>query len=202
VEILPKLWRFEAVHPDWEEGEDWAPEVAWWAVRTPAGLLLIDPLVSDWNLVDGLVEAAGGCAAVIRTCWWHHRTIDEARERYSAEVWARELSDGAPHRHFDHAVGDGDELPGGLQAFTVVRDDEIGLWLPEQRALLFGDVMVRDKDGTLTMCPESWIARAGGHPALRIAIQKLLALDVEHVLVSHGPLRLGDGHGSLGRALE
>jgi hypothetical protein len=62
--------------------------------------------------------------------------------------------------------------------------------------------MIRDKDGMLTMCPESWIARAGGHPALRIALRELLALDLEHVLVSHGPLMLGDGHGSLGRALE
>ena len=82
------------------------------------------------------MEAAAGCAAIIRTCWWHHRTIDKARERYSTEVWARELSEGAPHRHLDHAAGNGDELPGGLQAFTVVRDDEICLWLGDQQALL------------------------------------------------------------------
>jgi hypothetical protein len=202
VEILTNLWRFEAVHPEWEEGDDWPAEVAWWAARTPAGLVLIDPLVSDWDLVDGLVETAGGCAAVIRTCWWHQRTIDEARLRYGTEVWAREPSEGAPPRHLDRAARDGEELPGGLRAFAVVRDDEIGLWLAEQRALLFGDVMIRDEDGTLAMCPESWIARAGGHPALRIALRKLLALDVEHVLVSHGPLRLGGGHDSLARALQ
>jgi hypothetical protein len=202
VEILPNLWRFESVHPEWENGDDWDPEVAWWVARTPAGLVLVDPLIEDWALVDALVEAADGCAAIIRTCWWHQRTIDEARTRYATEVWAREPSDGAPDRHLDHAVGDGHQLPGGLKAFAVVRDDEIGLWLPEQRALLFGDVMIRGKDGTLMMCPESWVARAGGHAALRIALQKLLALESQHVLVSHGPLKLSDGHDALVRALQ
>lgn len=202
MEILPRLWRFEATHPEWEDGDDWEPEVAWWAVRTPPGLVLIDPLVEDWDALDSLVEAAGGCAAIVRTCWWHERSIDAARGRYATEVWARELSEGGPPRHIDRAARDGDELPGGLQAFTVVRDDEIGLWLPEQRALAFGDVMVRAADGTLSMCPESWIARAGGHAALRPTLRKLLALDVEHVLVSHGPLVLGDGRGALAVALQ
>lgn len=202
MEILPSLWRFEAVHPEWEEGDDWEPEVAWWAVSAPAGLVLIDPLVEDWDAVDALVEAAGGCAAIVRTCWWHERSIDAARTRYATRVWARELSEGAPPRHIDHRTGDGEELPGGLRAFNVVRDDEIALWLPAQRALAFGDVMVRSTDGALAMCPESWMARAGGHAALRPALQKLLMLDVEHVLVSHGPLVLDQGHRALAEALR
>lgn len=202
MEILPSLWRFEAIHPAWEEGDDWGPAVAWCAARTPAGLVLIDPLVDDWNALDALVQVAGACAAIVRPCWWHERSIEAARGRYAADVWARELSEGAPPRHIDHAAVDGDELPGGLQAFTVARDDEIGLWLPEQRALVFGDVMVRAKNGTLLMCPESWIARAGGHAALRMALQKLLAFDVKHVLVSHGPLVLGGGYDALASALH
>jgi hypothetical protein len=48
-EILQGLWRFEAVHPEWTEDkggeEGWEPLVAWWAISTIAGLLLIDPLV-------------------------------------------------------------------------------------------------------------------------------------------------------------
>ena len=128
VEILPNLWRFEASHPEWDESDDdWGPEVAWWAARTPDGLVLIDPLVEDWDLLDELVKAAGRCAAIIRTCWWHDRTIAEARGRYGAEVWAGELSEGAPPLHLDHAVSDGEDLPGGLRSFDVVRDDEVGL---------------------------------------------------------------------------
>ena len=52
------------------------------------------------------------------------------------------------------------------------------------------------------MCPESWVARAGGHAALRSALQKLLALEIEHVLVSHGPLRLADGRDAFAQALR
>jgi hypothetical protein len=34
------------------------------------------------------------------------------------------------------------------------------------------------------------------------ALEPLRALPVEHVLVSHGPLRLGDGAAELARALD
>jgi hypothetical protein len=90
VEILPNVWQFEAVHPDWEEGDDWDRNVAWWAARRPTGLVLIDPLVSDWNLLDGLVAAAGGCAGIIRTRWWHHRTILEMSVRSWIQARARD----------------------------------------------------------------------------------------------------------------
>lgn len=199
--ILPGLWRWQAVHPAWEQGDDWEPEVAWWLVRTPAGAVLIDPLVEDWDGLDAVVQAAGGCAAIVRTCWWHERSIEAASHRYDSEVWARQPSAGAPSRRLDHLVDDGEELPGGLQAFNVLRDDEIGVWLPAQSALAFGDVMVRDGDGRLSMCPESWIARAGGHPALRAVLAPLQSLGAEHVLVSHGPLVLGDGRAALRRAV-
>lgn len=202
MEVVPGLWRFEAIHPEWEPGDDWHPAVAWWAVGTPTGLVLIDPLVDNWAGLDALVETAGGCAAILRTCWWHERSVAAARDRYHAGVWAREASPGGPPRHLDHPVSDGGLLPGDLQGFDVVRDDEMAVWLPRQRAVVFGDVMVRDGDGTLSMCPESWIARAGGYPVLRAALEKLRALDVQHVLVSHGPLVLDDGHLALARAVR
>ena len=48
-EIIEGLWRFEALLPEWTEhegGEDgWEQQVAWWAIATPHGLVLIDPLV-------------------------------------------------------------------------------------------------------------------------------------------------------------
>ena len=87
-EILDGLWRFTAVHPEWEDGDDWEPVVAWWAVQTDRGLLLVDPLVDDWDELDGLIEHGGGCAGVTRTCHWHQRSITEVSDRYAAAVWA------------------------------------------------------------------------------------------------------------------
>ncbi len=146
-EILDGLWRFEGVHPEWtadEGGEDgWEPEVAWWAVATAAGVVLIDPLVSDWDELDDLVNGAGGCAGVVRTCHWHQRSIADVSVRYDVGVWASRPPAGVESLPLDHAVSDREELFGAMTVLDVQRDDEFGLWLHGQQALLFGDAMIR-----------------------------------------------------------
>jgi hypothetical protein len=203
-EVLTGLWRFEAVHPEWTEdegGEDgWDPTVSWFATGSHDGLVLIDPLVAEWPTLDQLVEAHGGCAGIIRTCHWHQRSIAEASQRYAADVWARPATSRRIDQPFDHGVADGDE-PIGLRVIDIERIDEIGLWLAAQHALVFGDAMVRRADGELRMCPPSWVQPSGGRERLRDVLTGLTALPVEHVLVSHGPLVLGDGLGSLQSAL-
>jgi glyoxylase-like metal-dependent hydrolase (beta-lactamase superfamily II) len=205
-EILDGLWRFEAIHPEWteEEGGDedgWEPLVAWWALRSSRGLVLIDPLVEDWAALDRLVEQAGGLAGVVRTCHWHQRSIGELTARYGAEVWAKPSPDGDTDPPFDHPLHDGDDLFDGLSVTDMERDDEIALWLPAQRALVFGDAMIRRGTGELRVCPESWTQPPGGPARLRAILERLTALPVEHVLVAHGPLVLADGAKSLASAL-
>lgn len=199
-EILDGLWRFEAVHPEWTEdegGEDgWEPNVAWWAVSTAAGLVLIDPLVGAWPELDRLLDDNGGCAGVIRTCHWHQRSIADVCARYDVGVWARRPSQGAGH-HLDHAISDRQELFGALRVLDVERADEVALWLPSQHALLFGDAMIRAPDGELKVCPESWTQPEGGSARLRSLLATLASLPVRNVLVSHGPLVLNDGRSSL-----
>jgi hypothetical protein len=200
-EILDGLWRFTAVHPEWEDGDDWEPVVAWWAVQTDRGLLLVDPLVDDWDELDGLVEHGGGCAGVARTCHWHQRSITEVSDRYAAAVWALPAPAGQPAPPVDLEIAPGRPLPGDLLPFEAVRDDEIVIWSPPHRVLLAGDVLVRDTDGALRLCPDSWIERAGGRAAIKPALADLLELDVRHVLVGHEPLVLGDGPDALADAL-
>ena len=97
-QIIEGLWRFEALHPDWTEhegGEDgWEQSVAWWAVAAAGGVVLIDPLVDDWDAVDRLVAGGGGCTGVVRTCHWHQRSIVDVVSRYDVDVWARRHPDG------------------------------------------------------------------------------------------------------------
>jgi glyoxylase-like metal-dependent hydrolase (beta-lactamase superfamily II) len=200
-EVLEGLWRFEALHPDWteEEGgeEGWEQNVAWWAVAAPSGVVLVDPLVEDWEALDRLIAKHGGCAGIIRTIHWHRRSIDEAARRYDVEVWARQPPEGAPHQPFDHAAGDQAEVLGGIRVFDMERADEIALWLPDQSALVFGDVMLRRESGELRVCPDSWEQPDGGPARVRSLLRDLTTLPVEHVLVSHGPLVLGDGLAAL-----
>ncbi len=200
-EVLEGLWRFEAPHPEWteEEGgeEGWEQNVAWWAAAAPSGVVLVDPLVADWGALDQLIAQHGGCAGIVRTIHWHQRSIDQAARRYDVEVMARRPSDGAALEPFDQAVGDQTELFGGIRVFDMERADEIALWLPLQSALVFGDAMLRRESGELRVCPDSWEQPEGGPARVRSLLRGLTTLPIEHVLVSHGPLVLGDGLTSL-----
>jgi hypothetical protein len=199
-EIIDGLWRFEALHPEWTEdeggGDGWEQEVAWWAVATSHGLVLIDPLVDDWDTLDLLVADGGGCAGIVRTCHWHQRSVSEVASRYGAQVWAKQHRGSEPYA-FDRAIRDRDELFDEFRVFDVERDDEIAVWLPRQAALVFADAMIRTRAGDLRVCPESWTQPEGGPARLRTLLRALTVLPAEHVLVSHGPLVLGGGGASL-----
>jgi len=200
-EIVEGLWRFEALLSDWTEDEDgedgYEQQVAWWAVAAPPGLVLIDPLVEDWGALDQLVADRGGCAAIVRTCHWHQRSVSDAANRYDAEVWAKQYRHGGVPDPFDRAMSDRDEVFDELVVFDVERADEVAVWLPRQAALVFGDAMLRTRAGTLRMWPGSWTQPEGGPAKLRALLRALTVLPIDHVLVSHGPLVLGGGGPSL-----
>ena len=204
-EILQGLWRFEAVHPEWTEDqggeEGWDPLVAWWAISTITGLLLIDPLVVDWDELDRMIDEHRGCTGVVRSIHWHQRDVAAAASRYGAGVLARHPPDGAPLVSLDRALADGEELWDGIRVLSVERADEIALWLPVQAALLFGDGMLRRPTGQLRVCPDSWTQPNGGPARLRAVLGGLTRFPFEHVLVSHGPLVLGGGRQSLEDAI-
>lgn len=209
-EVLDGLWRFEARHPEWTEedgGEDgWDANVAWFAVSSPDGLVLIDPLVVEWAELDAVVESHGGCAGVVRTLHWHQRSIAAAAERYHASVWAKSPPPGQAPGERDwpspnRALADREEAFDGLWAFEVDRGDEVALWLPAQATLVFGDAMLRRPSGELRVCPDSWLQPEGGPTALRALLARFTKLPVAHVLVAHGPLVLGDGAASLRAAI-
>ncbi len=77
-----------------------------------------------------------------------------------------------------------------------------GRWLPGPSALIFGDAMLRAERGELRTCPDSWLQPDGGPARLRELLGHLTELPVEHVLVSHGPLVLGDGAAALEAAIH
>jgi glyoxylase-like metal-dependent hydrolase (beta-lactamase superfamily II) len=205
AEIIPGVWRFEAVHPEWspdDGGEDgWEPSVGWYAVATAAGVIFVDPLVDDASSLDPIVAHGDGCAGVVRTCHWHQRSVPEVAARFGVEVYAKRHPDGRAPYPADRMLIDGDRIPGGLRVYDVLRADELALLLPSQRALIFGDAMLRRADGSLRMCPETWTQPDGGPQALRRRLSHLAELPVAHVLVMHGPGVPGTGSDEIRRAV-
>ena len=182
-DVAPGLWLWRQPHPAWEEGFDWQPEVASFAVESRGAGILLDPLAPPpaarevWERIERL---SPGAIVVLKPD--HVRDVDLFARWYGAAAYGPQLywRDDVPRTELQ-AVQPGDELPGGLQAQYDGRGtQETPLYLPEHRVLVFADAMTAP-EGELRVWATPW-HQERTLPALRA----LLALDFEHVLVSHG----------------
>jgi glyoxylase-like metal-dependent hydrolase (beta-lactamase superfamily II) len=182
-DVAPGLWLWRQPHPDWVEGSDWEPQVASFAVESRGTAVLLDPLAPPpgaravWARIDAFAPDA---IVVLKPD--HVRDVDLFVRWYGAAAYGPQLfwRDDVPRTELA-TVHPGDELPGGLLACYDGRDaKETPLYLPEQRALVFADGMTAP-GGVLRVWATPWHEQRT-LPALR----ELLALDFEHVLVSHG----------------
>jgi glyoxylase-like metal-dependent hydrolase (beta-lactamase superfamily II) len=166
--------RWTAYHDHWQE------EVGCVAVETEDGLVFIDPLEPPADL--------GSPDHVLITVFWHDRSAAGAPRVWAAKRSARSLANRGVKVTDDVANG---PLPGGIVAVPTARSGEVVFWLPEERAVVVGDVLLgagakpRPTDDPLRLCPERWLG-ARTHADLRRSLQPLLQLPVEQVLVSHG----------------
>ena len=188
-EIAPGLRRWTSWHDHWEE------QVGSVAVETADGLVLIDPLDPPTGLASP--------KHVLLTVYWHAR----AASGLKAGFWAPSRSRRPlQNRGVEAADVAGGKLPGGIVSFQTARAAEAVYWLPEQRAVVVGDVLLgagakpRATEDPLRLCPERWLGKAT-HEDLRTSLRPLLDLPVEHVLVSHGAPVLGGGRRELERVL-
>jgi glyoxylase-like metal-dependent hydrolase (beta-lactamase superfamily II) len=193
IEIASGVRRWTAYHEYWEE------HVGSLALETDDGVVLIDPIDPPRNLRSP--------DHVLLTVFWHGRSTSELKPK---RVWAHTRS-AQPLRNRGVQVTDafrpGDELPGGLEAFATARVNEVVFWLPTQRSLAVGDVLLgagakpRATRDALRLCPERWLGKAT-HDDLRETLEPLLALPVQRVLVSHGEPVLRGGKTALARVLR
>jgi hypothetical protein len=96
----------------------------------------------------------------------------------------------------------GDTLPGDVHAFASGRRTEHVLWIPAHRALVPGDSILGEDGGGVRLCPESWLPASVRHHHMRAALEPLLELPIERILVSHGEPVLTGGREALARALH
>ena len=190
AEIAPGLRRWTAWHDEWRE------DVGCLAVDTDDGLVLIDPL----DPPRGLRRPAH----VLLTLFFHARST-KARRVWAHESAARSLANRGIE--LTDPTGSAGALPGGIRAFETARRGEVVYWLPRQRALAVGDVLLgagakpRATDAPLRLCPERWLGKAS-HDDLRASLAPLVELPVARVLVSHGEPVLRGGARALAAVLS
>jgi hypothetical protein len=187
-QVAPGLRRWASWHPEWRQ------EVGSVAVDTADGLVLIDPL-------DPPPEARNP-AHVLLTVFWHSRSAGALGARH---VWAH--SRGVRRlKNRGVVVTDPFEadpgLPGGIQALPTARESEVIYWLPQQRAIVVGDVLLgagakpHATSDPLRLCPESWLDGATTKQLTK-SLLPVLDLSLERILVSHGDPVLQGGKGAL-----
>lgn len=195
-ELRPGLWRWTASHPEWEHAENWGPEVGSVYAELPDSVVVVDPLIpadeeeTFWSALDRDVERLGLPVHVLLTVHWHERSVATVLDRYKATLWRAEESG---------------ELPTGVHAEVVKGSDwvEALFFLEPHRALVAGDLLVGTDGGV--QLPVHWFpkgerewAERNLKPELR---DRLSALPIELVIVSHGEPVLQNGADALRRAL-
>jgi glyoxylase-like metal-dependent hydrolase (beta-lactamase superfamily II) len=184
------LWRWTAPHPEWKPGDDWEQDVGCVYVETPEAVVLIDPLVpageereTFWEALDRDVDRFARPVVVLLTCEWHVRSAAEVAERYGAS-----------------RPGPGETLPEAIEPFAVPSVEETLYLIPEQCALVSGDLLIGE-GGTVRLMPESWMEGRTTPEDLRATLRPLLDRDLERILVSHGAPALERGREALAAAL-
>ncbi|MDQ2968272.1 MAG: hypothetical protein M3R37_08140, partial [Actinomycetota bacterium] len=167
LQVAPGLRRWTAWHDHWEE------DVGSVAVETSDGLVLIDPI--------DLPQGIGTPDHVLITVYWHGRSTAELGAKH---VWASARSNrplGTREVEVTDPFRAGDDLPGSIRAFQTARSAEVVYWLPDQRAVVVGDVLLgagakpRPTSDPLRLCPERWLGK-GTHEELRRTLRPLLDL--------------------------
>ena len=199
------VWTWRARHPEWHPGK-WGAEVVSFAIGEQGRTLLVDPLVPDdlWEELDGVVA---GKVEILTTNPYHARSAADASARYgSAKVWGHPACAKRLDNPSVFCELRTDRTPAGVSAYTIgkPRRHEMPLRIASQRALVFGDAVVGTPEGLRV-----WEQIKGGDErrerwyAERFlpTLEPLALLDIERVLVTHGPSVIHGGRRALRDAL-
>ena len=205
--IAEGIWRWTARHPEWHPGA-WGAEVACFALRDGGRTIVIDPLAPEddagfWDRLDAVVSGPVTC---LITIGYHLRSAEEVCARYpGATAWGhrnvgKRMRDRGPFRELSPQ-----NAPHGVRAYAIgkPRRAELPVLVESHSAVAFGDAVVGTGDGLRMWCNEPADERRRRFYAERFAptLAPILADPFDHVLVTHGPPAVGDGHAALTAAV-
>jgi hypothetical protein len=214
-EIARRIWRWTARHPEWHTRIEWGHEVASFAL-VGDGLTLVDPLLPAPGSptraavdrgIERLARDAGRLDLLI-TIPYHTRSAEELYYRYRnalpTTIWGHRA---VVRRLVDPDTPLNEIVPGQSVAGVAValpigkpRRYETPLYFARHKALAFGDAVV-GFEGKLRVWQQASTDPHWHDHVFLPTMRPLLDLDVERVLVTHGPPVLHDGREALRAAM-
>ena len=206
-ELETGLWYWTATHPEWTaNSQGWGPEVSSYAVDDGNRLLLFDPIAPPSEIHALAAERE---TAVVLTAPWHERETQSLVERLGVPVFtplpdsaedlmekygitAEQAGDGSPdlvwlfreNKGEARPYAPGDRLPIGIEAFPGREQNDMVLWIESKAAVISGDTL---KDvGQGLEISVNWLREGVTREQVAEGLRPLLALPVEHVLLTHG----------------
>jgi glyoxylase-like metal-dependent hydrolase (beta-lactamase superfamily II) len=165
----------------------------------------------DDPALGALDELVRGRVRILVTLPFHTRSAEPLWRRYrraKARIYghpsvATRLGDVSGFE----AVAGGDDVDGVARFHPIGSPprSEQAIEIPARRALVFGDALVETGAGELRVWDaplDSERRRRWWHERYLPTLERLAALEVEHVLVTHGRPAVGGGPAALRRALD
>jgi hypothetical protein len=202
-EVLPGLFHWTTPHPriGVEVSSYWFEHAG----------VLFDPLVPRQEGLEWFARRSSAPTAILLSNRHHYRDSERFLERFACtahcnRLGLHEFSDREGVAGFDL----GEVLPGGVVAceFDAICPDDTALYLPEQRALVLADGVVRGgphgREQALGFVPDSLMddPPATKRGLLAACARVLEQLDFDHLLLAHGGPLIGDGRRQLQELLD
>jgi glyoxylase-like metal-dependent hydrolase (beta-lactamase superfamily II) len=168
-----------------------------YAVATDDGVVMIDPL----PLEDEALADLGPVEAIVLTCGSHQRCAWRYRREFGVKVYAPALAKEIEEEP-DVRYGDGDELPGGLDAvFTPgVGTTQHTLLRAGDPAIAFvADTLLQYPDGRVGMVAERFIYDLD---EAKRSLAKLSELDFDVLCLTHGGVLKDDPKATVRAVLD
>lgn len=210
-EIAPEIWCWERRPRSLRPGEFGGRTS--YALSLHDDLLLIDPLVSGDSdpALELLDELAQRRVWILVTMPYHTRSSELLAQRYRAAqariyghpAIATRLDDSA---NFEPVIAPADLA--GIARFHQLGDpprSQQPIEIPAARALVFGDAVVETGRGALRTWANPLDSEKRRHwwtEHYLPTLEHLAALDIDHVLVTHGKPAIGNGTQALREALQ
>jgi hypothetical protein len=143
----------------------------------------------------------------LRCVYWHLRSAQELQGRFGASVWGNAKTRKGVEQLVTGLIEDQVPLPGGVVPFTPIPnqagEDETAFWLPRQRALAVGDVLINTPEGVRVWWDhQSDELQAAYHERVLPTLERLLDLPIDLLLLPHGGPIVTNGREALATALE